>query len=584
MVNRSLYKLAALALLLSLAFSATMSVPSFAQGVIVNNIQVIGLVNLDQSIVINALTIKPGQEIPGNVLSELNKNSETLYNTGYFQAPPELALDYYEGRTILLIKVLENPVFKDVVFSGNTIFSAEQLRALITLKPGEVTNLKQLELDISEEILGLYARQGYVGAYIQEFALSTLEEDAGTVYITLSEGVIEDIVFEGNRKTKTSLLKMIVGRQLKVGETLKEERVEKAMQDLYNTGVFEQVEPTMEPAPTGGNIIVKFNLAETTTGQAGIGMGFSTANGLQGTLSYGERNLMGEGKTISAQLVFSKNNPGYQINYSDPYLNEKNFLSASLYDLNYRQQRDPGSPAESEIDVDSIGGDFSLGHRFSDTLSGSVALGVVDYDYTILKGDPFHDYDPIRRGRLQQTGQNRSVTISLINDTRDSIFTTHEGSYLSTSAQIAGFGGDFDFRKYIVDGRLFLPHMKTNTVALRARAGIADGDTPVFEEFRVGGVSSVRGVPEDYLTGTKMLLFNGEYRFPIDKKKSFTGAIFTDWAMVGESFGDTDDIYTAGIGIRFRVPALGLGSIRLDLGWDLREGGTRLHFGIGEMF
>lgn len=580
---RSLYKLTALTILVALTITLA-AAPSRAQGVLVNNIQITGLVNLDQSVVINALTIKPGQEISGNVLTELNKNSEALYATGFFQEPPQLSLDYYEGKTILFIKVLENPEFKDVVFTGNTIFPTEQLRAFITQAPGEVTNLMQLERDITDGILGLYVDQGYVGAYIQEFALSTLEEDKGTVYIAISEGMVEDITFEGNNKTKTSLLKMIVGRQLKAGEVLRKEKVEKSIEDLYNTGIFEQVEPTMEPAATGGNIIVKFKMAEATTGQAGVGLGYSTANGLQGTLSYGERNLLGEGKAISAQLVFSENNPGYQVNYSDPYLSALNFISASIFDLNYRQQRDPGSPAESEIDVDSTGGDFTFGHHFSDTLSGSVALGVVDYDYTVLKGDPFHDYDPIRRARLQQTGQNRSVTLSMTNDERDNVFTTHDGSYLSGSAQIAGFGGDFDFRKYIVDGRLFVPHMDKNTLALHVRAGMADGDTPVFEEFRLGGVNTVRGVPEDYLIGTKMLMFNGEYRFPLDKKKTFTGVIFADWATVGTDFNNTDDAYTAGLGVRFRVPALGLGSIRLDLGWDLREGGTRLHFGIGEMF
>lgn len=583
MVIRSLYKLTAL--LLVTAFAINMAaVPSRAQGVLVNNIQITGLVNLDQAIVIDALSIKPGQEITGNVLTELNNNSEALYATGFFQEPPQLSLDYYEGKTILLISVLENPIFKDVVFTGNTIFPTDQLRALISQKPGEVTNLMQLEKDITDGILGLYVDQGYVGAYIQEFALSTLEADAGTVYITISEGMVDDITFEGNNKTKTSLLKMIVGRQLKAGEVLRKENVERSIEDLYNTGIFEQVEPTMEPAATGGNIIVKFKVTETTTGQAGVGLGYSTANGLQGTLSYSERNLLGEGKTISAQLVFSENNPGYQVNYSDPYLSALNFISASVFDLNYRQQREPGTPAESELDIDSTGGDFTFGHHFSDTLSGSVALGVVDYDYAVLKGDPFRDYDPIRRARLQQTGQNRSVTLSMTNDERDNVFTTHDGSYLSGSAQIAGFGGDFDFRKYIVDGRLFVPHMEKNTLALHARAGIADGDTPVFEEFRVGGVNTVRGVPEDFLIGTKMLMLNGEYRFPLDKKKTFTGVIFTDWAMVGNDFNSTDDAYTAGLGIRFRVPALGLGSIRLDLGWDLREGGTRLHFGIGEMF
>jgi outer membrane protein insertion porin family len=205
---------------------------AYAQGVMVNNIQITGLVHIDQGVIIDALTIKPGAEITGNVLSELNKNAEALYNLGFFQTTPELSLDYLEGNTILLIKVLENPLFKDVVFKGNSLFTNEELRTFIKQQPGEVTNLKQMEQDISTGILGHYADEGYVGAYIQEFALSTLEEDAGTVYITISEGMIDDIVFEGNKKTKTSLLKMIVGRRLQVGQVLKKDAVEKSMQDL----------------------------------------------------------------------------------------------------------------------------------------------------------------------------------------------------------------------------------------------------------------------------------------------------------------------------------------------------------------
>jgi outer membrane protein insertion porin family len=454
----------------------------------------------------------------------------------------------------------------------------------ITQTPGEVTNLRQLEEDISLGILGRYAEDGYVGAYIVEFALSTLEEDAGTVYVTISEGIVEDVVFEGNEKTKESLLRMVVGRQIELGQVLQKGAVEEAMQDLYNLGIFEQVEPTMDPAPTGGNVILRFSLVEAATGQAGVGIGYSTVNGLQGTLSYSERNFQGRGRTISALVVFSKNNPGYQLDYSDPYVSEKSFFSTSLYDLNYRQQRNPDSAIESEIDVDSVGGTVTWGRRMTDELSGSVSLGLTDYDYSIIKGDPFREYGPERRRRLQQTGQTRSVTFGLTHDARDNVFVTHDGTYLSTSVQVAGFGGDFDFRKYVADGRVFLPHAEKNTVAFRAKVGLAEGNVPVFEEFRVGGVNSVRGLPEDDLTGTKMLLLNGEYRFPLDKKKTFTGVVFADAAWVGESFSETDTSYSAGVGLRFRVPALGLGSIRLDMGWDLQDGGARLHFGIGEMF
>jgi len=555
-----------------------------AQGITINNIQIVGLEHLDESVVLDAIDIKAGTTITTNVLTELNKNSQYLYDTGYFQQPPKLSLDYYEERTILVIDVLENPLYQGIVIKGNTIYPTEELQKLITLQPGEVTNVRTLENNISLGILKKYQDDGYVGAYIIDFRLSPSGDDAGTVYLQIGEGIVDQVVFEGNEKTRDSLLQMLASRRIHSGSPLKKDAVQQLMQDLYNMGIFEQVEPSVEPSLKEGLINLKVRVAEAQTGQAGIGLGYSTVNGIQGTISFQERNFRGRAQSVSALLVFSKNNPGFELSYSDPYLNATDFFSTSLYDLNYHQQRDPGSPTESEMDVTSIGGSLNFGRRITDRVSGSIGLGVVDYDYTVLKGDPFRDYGPLRRARLQQAGQTRSVTLGMSYDTRDNIFTSHSGQFLSGSAEVAAFGGDFNFRKYVLEARDFVPHGSRSTVGFRARMGLGEGGVPVFEEFRIGGVNSVRGLPEDALIGTKSILLNAEYRFPLDKKGTFVGAAFTDWAWVGESFSEMEKGCGAGVGVRFRIPALGLGAIRLDLGWNLKDGGSHLHFGIGEMF
>ena len=555
-----------------------------AQGITINNIQIIGLEHLDESVVLDSIDIKAGTTITANVLTELNKNSQYLYDTGYFQEPPALSLDYYEERTILVIEVLENPPYRGIVITGNTIYPTEELEPLITLTPGEVTNVRTLEDNISLGILKKYQDDGNVGAYIVDFRLSPSGDDAGTVYLQIGEGIVDQVLFEGNDKTSAALLRMLADRRIRSGSPLTKDAVQRLMQDLYNMGVFEQVEPSVEPSVKEGLIDLKVHVVEAQTGQAGVGLGYSTVNGVQGTISYQERNFRGRGQSLSALLIFSKNNPGFELGYSDPYLSATDFFSTSLYDLNYRQQRSPGTPVESEMDVTSKGGSFSFGRRFSDRVSGSVGLGVVDYDYTVLKGDPFRDYGPLRRARLQQAGQTRSVTLGMSYDTRDNIFTTHSGQFVSGSAQFAAFGGDFDFRKYVLDARHFFPQGENSTFGLRTRLGLGEGGVPVFEEFRLGGVNSVRGLPEDALIGTKSILLNAEYRFPLDKKGTFVGAAFTDWAWVGESFAEMENGRGAGLGVRFRIPALGLGALRLDLGWDLKDGGSHLHFGIGEMF
>lgn len=558
--------------------------PAHSQGITINSIQIIGLENLDERVVLDTITIKAGETITGNVVTELDKNSRALYDTGFFLEPPKLSLDYYEEKTILVVEVLENPPFRKLVISGNTIYPTEELLKAFTIQPGEVINVRKIEQQISEGILARYQGDGYIGSYIVDFGMVTTGEERGTIYITVGEGIVEDYAFEGNEKTKESLLRMLVSRHIKKGEVLRREKVEKVMQDFYNLGVFESVEPSIAPSEVQGNIILKISVTEAPTGQAGVGIGYSTVNGVQGTISFQERNFRGRGQAVSALVIFSKNNPGYELSYSDPFLTSKNFFSTSLYDLNYRQQRNPGTPIESELDVDSTGGSINFGSRVTDTVSTSFGIGVVDYDYSVIKGDPFAGFGAERRARLQQAGQTRSISFGVNYDTRDNIYSSTKGVLLSGSTQLAGFGGDFSFRKYIFDARKFMPRGKDHVFGIRGRIGLAEGQVPVFEEFRLGGVFSVRGLPEDALIGTKSLLLNAEYRFPLDKQKTFVAALFTDWASVGESFSEMKTGYGAGFGIRFRVPALGLGALRLDLGWDLKEGGSRLHFGIGEMF
>ena len=95
----------------------------------------------------------------------------------------------------------------------------------------------------------------------------------------------------------------------------------------------------------------------------------------------------------------------------------------------------------------------------------------------------------------------------------------------------------------------------------------------------------MRGIDEDTLTGSKSVLINTEFRYAIDKKKTFVLALFSDMGWAGESFDNLDGEQSAGVGIHFQIPQLGFGAIRLDYGWQLTgDRDELLHFGIGEMF
>ena len=76
---------------------------------------------------------------------------------------------------------------KDVRWSGFTAFAADQLQALIHLKPGEPANGVQLENDL-QAVQKLYGTKGYLMASVK--AVPTLDDSAATVAydLNVSEG------------------------------------------------------------------------------------------------------------------------------------------------------------------------------------------------------------------------------------------------------------------------------------------------------------------------------------------------------------------------------------------------------------
>ena len=155
---------------------------------------------------------------------------------------------------------------------------------------------------------------------------------------------------------------------------------------------------------------------------------------------------------------------------------------------------------------------------------------------------------------------------------------------------------DNKFIKSVFDSAWFFPVGKTSTtIALRGRIGFATGlfgeELPVYERFYLGGINTIRGLgfgqagPRDedgtVMGGTKELIFNVEYIFPIVKELKLKGVVFFD---AGNSYNDDESIgelrYTAGLGFRWISP---IGPIRVAWGYNLQrqyddESASRVEF------
>ena len=192
-----------------------------------------------------------------------------------------------------------------------------------------------------------------------------------------------------------------------------------------------------------------------------------------------------------------------------------------------------------------------------------------------------------------------SITPSITRDARDNFLDPSRGSRNSLYVTFAGLGGDNAFVKGVADSAWFFP-VGVTTISLRGRLGYAIGvfnkQLPLYERFYVGGIYTVRGLglgqagPKDdkgeLIGGTKELIFNAEYIFPILSELRLKGVVFFD---AGNSYDSNEPIgtlrYTTGGGLRWISP---LGPVRIEWGYNIQrkpgENSNKVEFAFGSFF
>ncbi len=270
------------------------------------------------------------------------------------------------------------------------------------------------------------------------------------------------------------------------------------------------------------------------------------------------------------------------ISLFDPAINDnQDSIGVSLFRNTVDGLRQPvnvnGQQEFAFYDDERIGGSVTYGHPLTDDLR---IFGTVRHENIEISRDSSSLFEPIGIGQ----GTLNSIGASALYDTRDDIFNPHIGSFANGSVNVAGLGGDFNFQKYTIEGRHYVPIGDNHTIALRGWLGVLEGDAPISEFFFAGGPDTLRGYQQNRFFGTRFLVANAEYRFPIGNIKFLRGAVFVD-AGNAYSPGDLNEgriFLSGGVGLRITFPALGLGVIRVD--YAVGDEGGRTQIGIGQSF
>lgn len=213
-----------------------------------------------------------------------------------------------------------------IKFSGNTIFSDDDINALITVNEGERYNSDRINT-IYENIASLYYDNGYVYSMVNP---QIVREEGNVVSINffITEGVqtkVEEIRINGLTKTKPYVLERELA--FSVGDVFSRSAFIQSQQNMYNTSLLKNISASLYPGNSEDGVICEFNVEEGNQMelQFGATFGATELNGfpVSGFLSLTNNNLGGTGRALSLSTEISPSTQSLSVSLSDNWVGDK---------------------------------------------------------------------------------------------------------------------------------------------------------------------------------------------------------------------------------------------------------------------
>ena len=540
--------------------------------------------------------------------AELNLDKTRLafhyLNHGYFKVkitPPKVTISRDKKYIFVTFTVDEGLQYRigSVDIEGDILTTKQELLKSLELKTGDIFKQEFLEKDISA-LTTRYGDQGYAFANI--YPKTTADDATKTVDLiySIEKGkpiTIEKINIFGNTTTRDKVIR----RELKVVENSRysERDISESKRKLQQLGFFEEVNFATPRGSTDDTVILNVTVKERPTGSFNIGAGFSSVENFIFNASVQKQNFLGYGISSQIALELSKRRQFFDLSFEDPYFLDTKWIAGTSF---YRN-----AFLYSDFRRTSLGGSTSLGRRFYDKWSASIAYLVESVDVS-----SFSSIVP-QVFRLNSDGLTSSFSFTLSRDTRNDRIIPSKGTFNTASTEISGnkLGGDNDFFRVNYKSMYYQPLGKGIVFKAFGKIGYINSlntsQVPLFERFFTGGPNSLRGyfpqsvgpsirVPNsatggdtDFVYGgDKLLLFVTELELPLARSAGISLVGFFD---AGNAFAEDQNYSFSnlkkdyGFGFRWNSP---MGPLRFEWGFPLDpkpgDDSVVFNFAIGDFF
>jgi NTE family protein len=466
----------------------------------------------------NLRALNPISEVENRIVNKfLNSskvnNREILiavydeYHSGiYSTISTKLILD--NDVTFLSINYESKPIVKKVNLVGVLQENREQI--LDILAP--IVDESYCNRSLIEYLIDILIYYRNIGLPFAEIETINFDKNTNTLTITVDEGIVDQIIVEGNELSRTPLIL----RELKIkeGENLTTEMLSQSLENLRTTGLFNSIDINIEKNLDMN--ILKIKVEDKLTGIARIGVKINNERHLQPSIDVRNENLFGTGTEIGAHFFGGLRNQLFLIEHKanrifNTYLTYKikgYYDAKNIYTYEDDLQTDPNNTSRSrtgEYRQTLLGVSAGLGMQ-----TGKFGNLIAEFRYEQNKV-----YNLTNEVINPYTINIAALRFSMKIDTQDKYPYPNSGilfhTYYETAQQL--LGGDESYLKYALQFKSYFSLNKKHTFIPRFEIGFADETLPLSQQFSFGGEFSFWGYREHEYRGRQIILGSLTYRY-----------------------------------------------------------------------
>lgn len=466
-------------------------------------------------------------------------------------------------------------LFAKIIVEGNTVLH-EEIRGITSLYEGKELTFEEL-LCIRSQITELYTNEenGYItsGAFlpIQDF-------EQPIVRIQVVEGRLAEngIEIAELKHINESFIRSRLERAAQA--PLNQYRLEEALELLQlKSEFFETISANLVPGINGGENILKIAATEKSPFKLALSVSNSRPPNLgewESSIQARYENLLGIGDRLSANYGITEGLDAYSFNYQLPFnardgainlnysKNDSEIISRDFRDLGIRSNSKNFSIGIKQPLSQSPTQSFALALDFDLRRSQSYILNDIPFSFSI---GPENGASKVSVLRFSQDWYQRNQYRIFAAKSQFSIGLNAFDATINDSRP----DPDGEFFKWL--GQLqYIQQLSDSNVALIAQVNtqLTPDSLLSLEQFSVGGLGTVRGYSQNYLTADNGINLSLELRVPMSR--TFTLRPFFEAATAWSSEvanAETQRIASIGIGMTWN-PITNL-SLILDYGVPL---------------